>query len=120
MTRSALLVAGLALVTAPAHGHDIYANVKSKFGFSCCNGQDCRPAPYRATASGIEMLIDGRWLPLHAEDIQYRAIPGDRGETQGGHWCGRYVELARGLVTYCAFLPPHAAALPHVTRRHHL
>jgi Na+(H+)/acetate symporter ActP len=39
MTRSALLVAGLALVTAPAHGHDIYANVKNKFGFSCCNGQ---------------------------------------------------------------------------------
>ena len=48
-----LVVAGLAFVTGPAHGHDIYANVTNRFGFNCCNGQDCRPAPYRATASGV-------------------------------------------------------------------
>jgi hypothetical protein len=115
MTRFAVLLAGLALVTAPAHCHDIYASVTNRSGFNCCNGQDCRPAPYRATASGVEMLIDGRWLPMNDNDIQYRAIPGDTGETNGGHWCGRYIELAGGFVTYCAFLPPHSAALPHST-----
>ena len=120
MTRFAVLLAGLAFVTAPAHGHDIYVNVTNRFGFNCCNGQDCRPAPYRATASGVEMFIDGRWLPMSDNDIQYRAIPGDTGETNGGHWCGRYIELAGGFVTYCAFLPPHSAALPHATRRHRL
>jgi hypothetical protein len=120
MPRFAVLLAGLALVTAPAHGQDIYANVTNRSGFNCCNGQDCRPAPYRDTASGVEMLIDGRWLPMNHSDIQYRALPGDTGETNGGHWCGRYIELAGGFVTYCAFLPPHSAALPHLTKRHRL
>jgi hypothetical protein len=44
--------------------HDIYADLKDGWGRSCCHGADCRPAPYRITPQGVEMLIDGRWFPI--------------------------------------------------------
>jgi hypothetical protein len=47
--------------------------------------------------------------------IQYRSIPGDTGETCGGHWCGSTYELDFNYVgalyiTKCAILPPQSAA----------
>jgi hypothetical protein len=54
------------------------------------------------------MLVNSRWIHVPAGAIQYRALPGDRGETGGGHWCGEPYE--GGFVTFCAFLPPTVAA----------
>ena len=50
--------------------------------------------PYRVTPAGVQMLVDGEWIAVPDHVIQYRALPGDTGETAGGHWCGaiRYRE----------------------------
>ena len=40
-----------------AQAHDIYTHLKSRSGKSCCDNSDCRPAPYRITSSGVEMLV---------------------------------------------------------------
>jgi hypothetical protein len=37
------------------------------------------------TAAGVEMLVDGRWIVVPDDTIQYRALDGDNGETAGGH-----------------------------------
>jgi hypothetical protein len=29
----------------PTEAHDIYSPLKDRWGNSCCNDQDCRPAP---------------------------------------------------------------------------
>ena len=95
--------------------HDIYVTLKDSYGRTCCSGRDCRPAHYRAMATGIEMLVDGQWIVVPDETIQYRSLEGDTGETAGGHWCG----LLDQAVTYCAILPPSSAysvneeAVPH-------
>jgi hypothetical protein len=90
-----------------AHAHDIYTDLVGRDGGSCCNGKDCKPAPYRMTAAGVEMFVDGRWVLVPEDVIQYRTLPGDTGETAGGHWCG----LENYDATYCAILPPAAASL---------
>ena len=59
------------------------------------------------------MFVYGKWVPVAAYDIQYRALDGDTGETQGGHWCGREVAFGAGIVTYCAVLPPKTASAAH-------
>jgi hypothetical protein len=100
----------LALWPAPADAHDIYTPLLDKWGRSCCSGADCRPAPYRITPSGIEMLVKGRWFFVPDATIQYRTIDGDKGETAGGHWCGQLYE--NGYITYCAFLPPKLTLAP--------
>ena len=73
----------------PAEAHDIYSPLKDRLGNSCCDDGDCRPAPYRVTPTGVQMLVNGDWIAVPNDTIQYRAIPGDTGETGGGHWCGR-------------------------------
>ena len=85
--------------------HDFYTTLKDSYGRTCCSGRDCRPAHYRATATGIEMLVDGQWIVVPDEIIQYRSLEGDTDETAGGHWCG----LLDQAVTYCAMLPPSSA-----------
>ena len=97
-------LAGLLFRPVPVFAHDIYSHLTSKSGRRCCDGSDCRPAQYRSNTSGIEMLIQDRWVHIPSGTIEYRTIRGDTGETSGGHWCGEAFE--GGFITYCAFLPP--------------
>src|SRR4051794_20954502 len=75
-----------------AAAHDIYHGLANSVGESCCNGVDCRPTSYRLSANGVQMFVNGDWIKIPASLIQYRTIPGDKGETAGGHWCG-YTQL---------------------------
>src|SRR5262249_44627232 len=101
---SALLSLGLA-VSWPStiKAHDIYSALKDSSGRSCCNDYDCRPAHYRVTSAGVQMLISGEWILVPNASIQYRLLDGDSGETAGGHWCGF---IGASTVTFCAILPP--------------
>jgi hypothetical protein len=93
------MIAILMLTAARAEAHDIYSGLKDHRGqFDCCNETDCRPAHYRITPAGVEMLIDLGWVRVPNEIIQYRTLHGDTGETRGGHWCG---------TVYGGFEPPH-------------
>lgn len=99
----------------PIEAHDIYAPLKDRWGNSCCNNEDCHPAPYRVTSSGVQMLLGGDWIAVPDHTIQYRALPGDTGETAGGHWCGEISFMLGGrarYLTHCAILPPSAAMTP--------
>jgi hypothetical protein len=80
----------------PAEAHDIYSHLMDRLGSSCCNEQDCRPAPYRVRPTGVQMFVEGKWIWVPDHTIQYRALPGDTGETDGGHWCGKF-ESGPGL-----------------------
>ncbi|MET0528228.1 MAG: hypothetical protein ABW003_07780 [Microvirga sp.] len=94
--------------------HDIYSPLKDRWGNSCCNDQDCRPVPYRVTPAGVQMLVYGNWIAVLDHVIQYRALPGDTGETAGGHWCGEFRLMQDETVSYstlCAILPPNGAAI---------
>jgi hypothetical protein len=92
---------------AAISAHDIYTALKDNSGRSCCGDHDCRPAHYRLSPAGVLMLVNGKWILVPNETIQYRALDGDTGETAGGHWCG----LTGGhvTVTYCVILPPSSA-----------
>jgi hypothetical protein len=96
----------LTIISWPSQAHDIYMSLVAPDGQTCCHDRDCRPASYRRTADGVEMLVDGRWIVVPDDTIQYRALDGDTGETAGGHWCGK-LEYE---VTYCAVLPPRSAS----------
>ena len=98
----------------PTEAHDIYSPLKDRWGNSCCSDQDCRPVPYRVTPAGVQMLVHGNWIAVPDHVIQYRALPGDTGETGGGHWCGEIRLLQDETVRYstlCAILPPNRAAI---------
>jgi hypothetical protein len=90
----------------PIKAHDIYSALRDRAGVSCCNEQDCRPARYRFTPAGVQMLVNGEWILVPDETIQYRTLEGDTGETAGGHWCGT---TGLGTLTHCAILPPSSA-----------
>src|SRR5262245_26614989 len=96
----------LATTGWPTQAHDIYTALKDRFGESCCNDHDCRPARYRIIEGGVEMLVGDRWIVVPGDTIQYRTLEGDTGETVGGHWCGK----SEYAVTYCAVLPPSSAS----------
>ena len=98
----------------PAQAHDIYSHLKDRLGNSCCDDKDCRPAPYRVTPAGVQMLVNGTWIAVPDYTVQYCALPGDTGETGGGHWCGdiRYmVGYGMDYSTFCAILPPNPTAI---------
>jgi hypothetical protein len=82
---AALLLVGL---EPPTQAHDIYSHLRDRLGGSCCNEKDCRPAPYRMTATGVQMFVDGEWIVVPDFTIQYRALLGDTGETAGGIGAG--------------------------------
>jgi hypothetical protein len=83
------MIAILILAVAYAEGHDIYSGLKDHRGeASCCDERDCRPAHYRITPAGVEMLLDDEWVRVPDSVVQYRRLDGDTGETGGGHWCG--------------------------------
>ncbi len=60
------LCAAIVLISfePPAEAHDIYSHLKDRLGNSCCNEQDCRPAPYRVTPAGVLMLVNGSWITV--------------------------------------------------------
>lgn len=99
----------------PIQAHDIYSQLRDEGGGSCCDNRDCRAAMYRFTAIGVQMFVDQRWIHVPNEQIQCRALLGDRGETGGGHWCGSVYEpdfsnLSILYMTKCAVLPPQSAS----------
>ena len=98
----------------PADAHDIYSPLRDRVGNSCCHEGDCRPAPYRVTPTGVQMFVEGEWIAVPDFTIQYRALLGDTGETDGGHWCGR-AQNGQGqrmdYATHCAVLPPNPIAI---------
>jgi hypothetical protein len=104
-----MLVAFMLLWPSNAFAHDIYGTLTNGQGISCCGGHDCRPAHYRITANGVEMLVEGRWIAVPDDTVNYRTLSGDTGETGGGHWCGVTGDF--GSVTFCAILPPSSALL---------
>jgi hypothetical protein len=102
------------LAGAPAGvpAHDIYTGLYSRYGTACCDHSDCRPARYRETADGVQMLIEDEWIAVPPDAIQYRLLLGDSGESGGGHWCGHRINepSETGYFTFCAILPPRLAA----------
>ena len=113
--RTAVAVVLAASVPLPSQAHDIYSQLKDKAGASCCDNRDCRLAPYQFTASGLQMFVDKRWIEVPSDKIQYVTVPGDTGETGGGHWCG-FADQPNGMdpealyITRCAILPPQSAS----------
>lgn len=98
----------------PTEAHDVYPHLKDRWGNSCCNEEDCRPAPYRVTPHGVQMFVNGEWIAVPEYTIQYRLLPGDTGESGGGHWCGDILAKhgeAPDYSTHCAILPPHPTAI---------
>jgi len=112
------MIAMLVFTAACAEAHDIYSELMGRLGESCCNETDCRPANYRVTAAGVEMLLDDEWVRVPNEVIQYRTLHGDTGKTNGGHWCGTMYHSFEKLhpdypptppsqfFTRCVILPP--------------
>jgi hypothetical protein len=98
----------LAIGPAATKAHDIYIGLYSKYGTACCDHSDCRPARYRETSVGVQMLVDLEWISVPPDAIQYRLLLGDSGESGGGHWCGHRVNepSETGYFTFCAILPP--------------
>jgi hypothetical protein len=115
MCSSTALIALVLTVSLPLplEAHDIYSHLKDKSGASCCDDRDCQLAPYRFTVNGVQMLVAKRWIDVPSEKIQYLAIPGDTGETGGGHWCGLAYEPSgsASYLTRCAILPPQSASV---------
>lgn len=114
----AILALALFAGLPSAKAHDIYSGLYSNYGTACCDDSDCRPAPYRIIAAGVQMQIDRKWISVPSSAIQYRTLLGDSGKTAGGHWCGRRAndveELndgsGNGYFTFCAILPPNFAS----------
>ena len=46
-----------AIAPATVNAHDIYHGLTSNFGKDCCDNSDCRPAHYRITPAGVQMLL---------------------------------------------------------------
>jgi hypothetical protein len=95
--------------------HDLYGHLVDENGASCCSERDCTPAPYRAKPDGVWMFVQGRWIPVPSNKIQYRTLLGDDGQTGGGHWCGWALDPTgptgdSRAHTICAVLPPTFAA----------
>jgi hypothetical protein len=82
VSQAGSLCAAIILISfePPAEAHDIYSHLKDRLGNSCCNEQDCRPAPYRVTPTGVHMLVNGTWITVPDYRVQYRALPGARGK----------------------------------------
>src|SRR5215467_8179246 len=60
-------------------------------GTSCCSISDCRVEPYRQTATGYEVLIDGEWVP----------VPNDKVLQQIENPIGRAVTCHVGKTIFC-------------------
>ena len=86
MSSRTALVAIVLAASLPIRAHDLYSHLLDEVGASCCDDQDCRPALHRVSASGVQMLVDQRWIDVPDERIQYRACwgtPARRAEAIG-------------------------------------
>ena len=116
MFHRVVVLGSVLLFPVQAQSHDIYTGLTNSSGSPCCSEHDCRPAHYRINASGVQMSVEGRWITVPPSIIQYRTLPGDNGETAGGHWCGYNEELPdfrAEVFGYCAVLPPSFAEHKH-------
>jgi hypothetical protein len=110
----ALLI--VAIGSSPVRAHDIYSHLVDRDGKPCCNNTDCRPAPFKVTARGVEMFVNDKWIVIPPDKLQHRLLSGDSGASGGGHWCGSTDWNVEGVgnidlyeVTLCAVLPPGLA-----------
>jgi hypothetical protein len=114
--RTGLVTAVLIASMLPSHvqAHDLYSALVDAWGKTCCDDRDCHPVSYRFTARGVQMFVAGQWIDVPPIALQYRTLPGDTGETAGGHWCGSvYRDDEFGNIVYttrCAILPPNSAS----------
>ena len=107
-----LLSAMPPLIPWPVQAHDIYSKLMGPHGESCCHDNDCRTAPWRIVNGKVEMFVEGEWIGISDELIQYRTLDGDDGKTNGGHWCGNpYTNDVSPYLTFCAVLPPRSSGL---------
>jgi len=44
---------------------------------NCCDNSDCRPARYRITSSGVEMLVGKTWVLVPRAMVEHRSLEGD-------------------------------------------
>ena len=90
----------LALPTEPA-AHDWYTGLRAPDGSSCCSQRDCHQLDWsqvrRAPNGELELLIDGRWLP-----VPFEAILSMRSPNGHVHACWP----PRGEIIRCVILPP--------------
>ena len=78
-----LVAALLASLPLPIRAHDIYSHLWDFSGASCCDNRDCQPADYRLVMGEVQMFVYGQWITVPRDKFQYRALPGDTGETGG-------------------------------------
>jgi hypothetical protein len=83
----ALWLSFIVLLWSTAVGaHDIYGHLVDENGASCCS-ETARPHHFEQSLT-VWMFVQGRWIPVPNNEIQYRTLLGDDGQTGGGHWCG--------------------------------
>ena len=68
--------------------HDIYSHLKDNRGVPCCNNTDCRPARFRITTRGVEMLVRDIGSPSLATFFYTALRLGDTARQPGGIGAG--------------------------------
>jgi hypothetical protein len=108
-TSAATLCVLMFAFPAAAHDHAGHARYHENFymglkqpgtGVSCCNNQDCRPAPHRVTPNGVEFFVGNRWFMPPADRLIETDVPGGT----SSHWCGSGEHL-KEPITFCAIVP---------------
>jgi hypothetical protein len=99
----------MALIGLPVQAHGIYSDLVDEVAQAAAT----TGLPYRFGAGGVQMFADRRWIDVPGGRIQYRSLPGDSGDTCGGHWCGligKFEFIGKLHLTECAVLPPRSAS----------
>jgi hypothetical protein len=67
----AVILLGALAHPSPATAHGWYQGLRSPRGVECCNERDCRPVPHRFNAGNgrEEIKAEGRWWPIHHDDV---------------------------------------------------
>lgn len=68
---------------AAAHDHhryhaEFYSKWVTREGISCCNANDCQPIDdrnVRARSQGVEVYVEGEWVPVSPEKIRPYQAP---------------------------------------------
>lgn len=89
-----ILAAGLLLLPAASHAHDIYGGVTVK-GLPCCGGTgpnaDCEPLEADQIKVGPEIRIYSKrwnaWIRVSQDRVQWMVLPQDP-LARPGHYCG--------------------------------
>src|SRR5271166_5996859 len=95
----------LPMITTPIH--DMYGDLFTDQGFSCCGGKDCRPVDYQdVTAGGVNgvmfHVVDGdKVYDVFVPEAKVKRRIIDSAHPERAHWCGK-VESFFGPFTICA------------------